>query len=253
LKYVRFLEDNTPVFGLLEGDTVIKVEGDIFSDYQLSSSRYNLKDVTLLAPIVPGKFLGIGLNYKKHAEEVNRPLPEEPMIFMVSQSSIISTGEEIHLANAAHRTDFEGELAIVIGKTAKSVSIEEALNYVFGYTCCNDISDRILQKRDVQYVRAKSYDTYKPLGPVIETAIDPNQAPIRVRVNGQIRQDSNTNDMIFSAAEIISTISQVMTLDPGDVIITGTPSGVGPLQPGDIVEIEIEGIGTLTNKVSDKA
>jgi 2-keto-4-pentenoate hydratase/2-oxohepta-3-ene-1,7-dioic acid hydratase in catechol pathway len=126
------------------------------------------------------------------------------------------------------------------------------LNYVFGYTCCNDISDRILQKRDVQYVRAKSYDTYKPLGPVIETAIDPNQAPIRVRVNGQIRQDSNTNDMIFSVAEIISTISQVMTLDPGDVIITGTPSGVGPLQPGDIVEIEIEGIGTLTNKVSDK-
>ena len=252
MKYVRFLEDNTPVFGLLEGDVVIKVEGDIFTEYQLSASRYHLKDVTLLSPVIPGKLLGIGLNYRKHADEVNRPLPEEPMIFMVAQSSIIATGGEIQLANADHRTDFEGELAIVIGKTARSVNVEEALNYVFGYTICNDISDRVLQKRDVQYVRAKSYHTYKPLGPVIETDIDPNQAPILVRVNGQIRQDSNTNDMIFSVAEIISTISQVMTLDPGDVIITGTPSGVGPLQPGDLVEIEIKGIGTLVNKVSDQ-
>jgi 2-keto-4-pentenoate hydratase/2-oxohepta-3-ene-1,7-dioic acid hydratase in catechol pathway len=252
MKIVRYFENDYSSYGVLEGDEIIKIEGSIFEPYQITNQRVPLADVKLLAPIMPGKIIAIGLNYKKHAEEVNKPLPEEPMMFLVSPSAIIGPGDAIHLKNPENRTEHEGELAIVIGKQAADVTQRDALNYVFGYTCCNDISDRILQKKDGQFTRAKSFATYKPLGPVIVTGIDPDQAPIRVLVNGEVRQDSNTSDMIFNTSEIISFVSHVMTLEPGDVIITGTPSGVSPLKDGDIVEVEIEGIGKLTNMVANK-
>ncbi|MFC0273296.1 fumarylacetoacetate hydrolase family protein [Metabacillus herbersteinensis] len=252
MKFVRFLESGYISYGVLDGNDIIKVEGSIFDTYQLTDQRVALANVELLAPVEPGKTIAIGLNYKKHAEEVNKPLPEEPMMFLVSSTAVIGPNEAIKLVNPEHKTDHEGELAIVIGKQATEVSVNDALDYVFGYTCCNDVSDRHLQKKDGQFTRAKSFATYKPLGPVIATDINPDDAPIKVRVNGEIRQDSSTNDMIFSTAEVISFVSKVMTLEPGDVIITGTPSGVSPLKDGDIVEVEIEGIGSLKNSVLNK-
>lgn len=252
MKFARFLENGIISYGVVEGNEIIKIDGSIFDVYHLTDQRISLDQVQLLAPVAPGKIVAIGLNYKKHAEEVNKPLPEEPMMFLVSPSAVIGPDETIELVNPEHRNDHEGELAIVIGKRAKEVTVDDALDYVFGYTCNNDVSDRVLQKKDGQFTRAKSFSTYKPLGPVIATDIDPDRSSIRVRVNGEVRQDSNTNDMIFATSEIVAFVSQVMTLEPGDVIITGTPSGVSPLKDGDIVEVEIEGIGCLSNKVAIK-
>jgi 2-keto-4-pentenoate hydratase/2-oxohepta-3-ene-1,7-dioic acid hydratase in catechol pathway len=252
MKFVRYEENGYISYGMLEGNEIIKIEGSILGEYQVTGQRSSLDKAKLLAPITPGKIVAIGLNYKKHAEEVNKPLPEEPMMFLVSPTAVIGPGDSIQLVNPENKTDHEGELAIVIGKRASEVSIEDALSYVLGYTCCNDVSDRPLQKKDGQFTRAKSFATYKPLGPVIVTDINPDDAPIRVRVNGEVRQDSNTSDMIFNTAEVISFVSHVMALEPGDVIITGTPSGVAPLKDGDRVEVEIEGIGSLMNTVTNK-
>lgn len=252
MKFARFLENGVISYGVVEGEEIIKINGSIFEAHQLTDQRVSLDQVELLAPVVPGKLVAIGLNYKKHAEEMGKSLPEEPMMFLVSPTAVVGPGETIQLVNPEHRNDHEAELAIVIGKRASEVAIDEALEYVFGYTLCNDVSDRVLQKKDGQFTRAKSFATYKPLGPVIATGIDPDRSPIQLRVNGEVRQDSNTNDMIFSASEIVSIVSQVMTLEPGDVIITGTPSGVSPLFEGDVVEVEIDGIGVLSNKVSIK-
>ncbi|ALC91588.1 hypothetical protein AM500_18715 [Bacillus sp. FJAT-18017] len=252
MKFVRFLESDSISYGLLEGEDIVKVNGNIFENYKVTSERLPVSQVKLLAPLQPGKLVAIGLNYKKHAEEVNKPLPAEPMMFLVSPTAVVGPDDEIKLANPENRTEHEAEIAIVIGKTAEYVSKEEALQYVFGYTVCNDVSDRVLQKRDGQFTRAKSFSTYKPLGPVIATDVDPDNCPISLRVNGETRQDSNTSDMIFSTAEIVSFVSHVMRLEPGDVIITGTSSGVSPLYDGDVVETEIKGIGILSNPVTVK-
>lgn len=250
MKIVRYELEGRSSYGVLEGNEIGRMEGSIFGDYRIEAERIPLGRVRLLAPVVPGKMVAIGLNYKKHAEEVNKPLPEEPMMFLVSPTAIIGPDDAIRLKVPEHPTEHEGELAIVIGKRADSVSPAEAPNYALGYTCCNDISDRVLQKKDGQFTRAKSFATYKPLGPAIATDIDPDHAAIRVLVNGEVRQHSNTSDMIFSVPEIISFVSQVMTLEPGDVILTGTPSGVAPLHAGDTVEVQIDGIGSLMNTVS---
>ena len=252
MKFVRFLESGYISYGFIEGDEIVKVEGSIFDEYTPTSQRFALNQTNLLAPVEPGKIVAIGLNYKKHAEEVNKPLPTEPLMFLVSPTAVIGPEESIELVNPENRNDHEGELAIVIGKTAKNVTVEKALDYVLGYTCNNDVSDRVIQKLDGQFTRAKSFSTYKPLGPFISTDIDPDNVDITVTVNGEIKQESNTNDMIFSTAEIIAFVSRVMRLDPGDVIITGTPSGVAPLNDGNIVNVEIEGIGCLSNKVTIK-
>lgn len=250
MKIVKYRRHEVVSYGVVEGTDILRIEGSIFGQYRITDDRNPLDQVQLLAPVIPGKLIAIGLNYKKHAEEVNKPLPDEPMMFLVSPTAVIGPNEDIQLKNPENRTEHEGELAVVIGKRADRVSAGDALQYVLGYTCCNDISDRVLQKKDGQFTRAKSFATYKPLGPVIATDIDPDRAPIRVLVNGEIRQDSNTSDMIFNTAEIISFVSHVMTLEPGDVIITGTPFGVAPLHSGDTVEVRIEGIGSLTNKVT---
>jgi 2-keto-4-pentenoate hydratase/2-oxohepta-3-ene-1,7-dioic acid hydratase in catechol pathway len=249
-KIVRYEQNEKIFYGAVEGDQVRRIEGSIYGPYQLAEQAVSLDQVRLLAPVQPNKMIAVGLNYKKHAEEVNKPLPEEPMIFLVSPTAVIGPEETVRLANPQNRTEHEGELAIVIGKQADRVPVEAALDYVLGYTCCNDISDRVLQKKDGQFTRAKSFATYKPLGPAIVTGIDPDSAAIRVVVNGEVRQASHTSDMIFSVPEVTSFVSGVMRLEPGDVILTGTPSGVAPLQAGDIVEVQIEGIGSLKNAVS---
>ena len=245
--------------GLVKDDGSYQlIVGDIFGDWQPTETIVPAADATLLAPVSPPNVIAIGLNYRGHAQESGMDLPERPVIFIKATSAVSNPGDDIVLPKVApNEVDYECELAIVIGKTASRVSEERALDYVLGYTCGNDVSARDCQIRlDRQWARGKSFDTFAPLGPWIETDLDPDAASIRTRLNGETMQDSNTSDLIFSCPQLISHISQSMTLLPGTVIMTGTPSGVGfarkpPvfLRPGDVVEIEIEGIGVLRNQV----
>jgi 2-keto-4-pentenoate hydratase/2-oxohepta-3-ene-1,7-dioic acid hydratase in catechol pathway len=203
----------------------------------------------LTAPIRPSKILGVGTNYRAHAIEMGKPLPDEPLLFMKPPSAVIGDGEAIVRPAGSWRVDFEGELGVVIGKRCRRVSERDALSYVKGYTIVNDVTVRDLQKKDGQFTRAKGFDTFCPVGPWIETELDPSALRLVTRQNGSVKQDSSTSDLIFSVARIIEVASRVMTLEPGDLITTGTPSGVGPIQPGDVIEIEIQGIGTLRNTV----
>jgi 2-keto-4-pentenoate hydratase/2-oxohepta-3-ene-1,7-dioic acid hydratase in catechol pathway len=234
------------------------IEGDIMGRWHTTDEMVGLEQVKLLAPVDPPNVIAIGLNYRKHAEESKMALPERPVIFFKTTTAVCGPDDPIVLpAFTPDEVDYECELAIVIGKTAKNVAPERAFDYVLGYTCANDVSARDCQLRlDAQWARGKSYDTFAPLGPWIETQMDPDAAPIRTRLNGQIMQDSNTSDLIFNCRTLISYLSRCMTLLPGTVIMTGTPSGVGfarkpPvwLRAGDVVEIEIDGIGTLRNPV----
>jgi 2-keto-4-pentenoate hydratase/2-oxohepta-3-ene-1,7-dioic acid hydratase in catechol pathway len=227
------------------------VEGDIFGSYEagepLPSSGHRL-----LAPIVPSKIVGVGLNYKDHAAEQNKALPEEPMIFLKPPSALIAHGEAIVLPHAVGRVDYEAELGVVIGAHARHVSREDAPRYVFGLTCVNDVSARELQRKDIQYTRAKGFDTFAPVGPCIATGIDYNAADgvdVEGWVNGTRRQASSTRELIFSIDRLIAFISAVMTLLPGDIISTGTPAGVGPLAAGDRVMVKVAGVGELSNPV----
>ncbi len=211
--------------------------------------RVYLDDVTLLSPVAPGKVIGVGLNYKDHAREFDMEIPENPLLFLKPSTSVIAFEEGIKLPSASSRVDYEGELAIVVRKETKNVTREEGAANILGYTCANDVTARDLQKKDGQWTRAKSFDTFSPLGPWIETDIDPGSLKLSTRVNGIEKQNSSTAEMIFSPSYLISFISEIMTLEKGDVIITGTPPGVGPLEKGDNVEVEIEGIGILKNHV----
>lgn len=197
----------------------------------------------------PSKIVGIGQNYRAHAAEMGKGIPEEPLMFLKPPSAVIADGMPIERPSGYERVDYEGELGVVIGKRAHRVARERALDYVAGYTCVNDVTVRDLQKKDGQWTRAKGFDTFCPMGPRIATGLDPAKLRITTRVNGVIKQDSSTSDLIFDVPTLISFVSQHMTLEEGDVISTGTPSGVGPLQPGDVVEVEIEGIGVLRNPV----
>lgn len=249
MKIAKYRYNGTEQHGVIKEEQIFPVKGDIYGEYQVADSGVPLKDVQLLAPIAPRKLIAIGLNYALHAKESNKPLPDEPMMFMCSPNAIIGPEDTIELDNNQDRIDFEAEIAIVINKKAKNVKAKDAFDYVLGYTCANDVSNRDLQKKDIQYTRAKSFDTYKPLGPWIETDLKPNELDIKLWQNGELRQSSNTNDMIFHVDKLIEFVSHVMTLEQGDIIITGTPSGVGPMKTGDVIEIEIEGIGKLTNHV----
>lgn len=206
-------------------------------------------DVTFLPPVWPSKIVAIGLNYKAHAKEFGKPMPDEPLIFIKPASAIIKDGDDIVYPEMSKRVDYEGELAVVIGKKAKNVSAGKAGEYIFGYTIMNDVTARDLQAKDVQYTRAKSFDTFAPIGPWIETELTPENLSIKTSVNGVLKQDGTTADMQFSVYQIISFVSQVMTLLPGDVISTGTPPGIGPMDRGDSVEVEIRGIGKLHNRI----
>ncbi len=199
--------------------------------------------------LVPSKIIGIGVNYRAHAVEMGKGLPEEPLMFLKPRSALLSDGEAIERPGGYERVDFEGELGVVIGTRAKSISRESALDHVLGFTCVNDVTVRDLQKKDTQWTRAKGFDTFCPVGPKIVAGLDPRNLRIQTRVNGATRQDSTTADLIFDVATLIAFVSRHMTLEVGDVISTGTPSGVGNLTPGDVVEVEIEGIGILRNTV----
>jgi len=257
LKLIRFLKNNQPCYGLIEGEAVYAIEGSIFGEFRRGEKVATLAEVSLLAPCQPTKILAVGLNYRTHAAEAGYDVPPEPLLFFKPPSSVIGPLEPIVYPILSQQVDYEGELAVVIGQRVRNVSPQKAHDFVLGYTCGNDVTARDLQRRDDQWTRAKGFDTFCPLGPCIVTdtstglsaSLDPGHLTIQTRVNGEIRQSTSTTDMVFGAAELIAYISQVMSPKPGDVILTGTPSGVGPLQPGDVVEVEIEGIGTLRNPV----
>jgi 2-keto-4-pentenoate hydratase/2-oxohepta-3-ene-1,7-dioic acid hydratase in catechol pathway len=199
--------------------------------------------------LIPSKIIGIGVNYRAHAIEMGKGLPEEPLMFMKPRSAMIPSEAEIERPGGYERVDFEGELGVVIGRRTKRITVADALDAVLGYVCVNDVTVRDLQKKDVQFTRAKGFDTFCPIGPRIVAGLDPTKLAIQTRVNGLVKQDSSTSDLIFGVAELVAFVSQHMTLEVGDVISTGTPAGVGNLSPGDVVEVEIEGIGVLRNRV----
>jgi len=249
MKIVRFAVEGKVKYGTLKGQTIQAIKGKPFSGIKPAEEHYRLNRVKLLAPTLPSKIIAMGLNYRKHAEEVKLPLPKEPLIFLKPPTSVIGPEDTIVYPPSSTRVDYEGELAIVIKKRAWQVSREDSFDYVLGYTCLNDVSARDHQRDDVQWTRSKGFDTFCPLGPCIETELDPDNVIVETYLNGQLKQHSSTNDLIFDVREQISFASHVMTLLPGDVIATGTPSGIGAMKPGDTVEIKIEGIGTLRNYV----
>lgn len=253
VKLVRFRHGEAVRYGILEGDTIYALDGDPLGSFTKGKPRAALKDVVLLPPCEPTKIVGVGLNYRDHAQSVGAPFPEEPLLFLKAPTTVIGDGAEIVWPIQSERIDFEAELAIVVGKPTRDVALDEARSRVLGYTCANDITARDLQRRDGQWSRAKSFDTFCPLGPFIALGIDPGDLSITSRVNGEVRQSSTTANLIFGIPYLISFISRVMTLLPGDVILTGTPAGTGPLRVGDEVEIEIGPIGPLRNRLVRRA
>jgi 2-keto-4-pentenoate hydratase/2-oxohepta-3-ene-1,7-dioic acid hydratase in catechol pathway len=238
-----------PRYGWLNEDKVGEIEGDPFGKYKRSTAKTPLSAVTLLAPAVPSKIICVGRNYVEHAKELGHEVPKIPLIFMKPPSSIIGPGQAIVLPPQSQQVEHEAELVVVIGKRARNATAEEAKKHILGYTVGNDVTARDLQKSDDQWTRAKGFDTFCAFGPWIDTEFNIADAVITCKVNGQPRQMGSTRDVVFSVPLLIAFISSVMTLEPGDLIFSGTPSGVGPLRPGDEVVIEIEGLGVLRNPV----
>lgn len=236
-----------------DGDpgTARLVEGDVFGQYELGAP-VTLAGATLLPPVRPSKVVAIGLNYKDHAAEMSKPLPPEPLMFMKPSTAVIGPGEPIRIPMWAGEIHHEAELAVVISRRASRVQAADAMAHVLGLTCGNDVTARDLQRKDVQYTRGKGFDTFAPIGPCVALGLDPSSLRIEGVVNGQVRQSSSTRELIFTVPQLIECVSRVMTLLPGDVIFTGTPSGVGPLKPGDTVTVRIERIGELTNQVVEQ-
>lgn len=243
MKLVRFAIDNEILYGRIR-------DGRIYlRDEPIESVGYTLEEVKLRAPARPTKVVAVGLNYRDHAEEVGMALPEEPLLFLKPSSSVIGPGDPIILPHQSSRVDYEAELAVVIGKQARNVSQGNARDHILGYTCLNDVTARDLQKKDGQWTRAKGFDTFCPIGPWIETELDTSDLKIELYLNGELKQESRTSQLVFTPYQLVEFISGIMTLYPGDVIATGTPSGIGPMAPGDLVEVRIEGLGSLTNNV----
>ncbi|HSD46713.1 MAG TPA: fumarylacetoacetate hydrolase family protein [Pyrinomonadaceae bacterium] len=216
-------------------------------------TSFPLDEVKLLAPVVPSKIVCVGRNYREHAAELGNKMPDEPLLFLKAPSAVIASGEKIELPPASQQVEHEGELGVVIGRIARGLSPDDdPLDYVFGYTCVNDVTARDLQRKDVQFTRGKSFDTFCPVGPWINTEIDPANATVTTRLNGEIKQQGNTADMAFPVAFLIRYISEIMTLYPGDLIATGTPAGVSKMKDGDTVEVEVDGIGVLRNEIVNR-
>jgi|YelNatPaOPRAMG01_1025707.scaffolds.fasta_scaffold00267_18 2-keto-4-pentenoate hydratase/2-oxohepta-3-ene-1,7-dioic acid hydratase in catechol pathway len=250
MRIVRFSQKGRSGFAVLDGETIRPLRENPYSGRAETGEALALGEVTLLAPCEPSKIVALGLNYRDHAAEFGHPVPDEPLIFLKPSTSVIGPEAAIIYPGMSRRVDYEAELAVIIGKTARHVPEDRALDYVLGYTCFNDVTARDLQKKDGQFTRAKGFDTFAAMGPWIETGIsDPDNVMVEAYLNGEPRQHSSTSNMVFGVRRLISFISQVMTLLPGDVIATGTPSGIGPMRPGDVVEIKVEGIGTLRNRV----
>lgn len=256
MRIVRFRAGGRARCGILAGNTVSELYGTPFahlghlnSPSILDGTTYLLDEVRLLSPCLPSKIICLGLNYRSHIEEMKLPMPSVPLIFLKPSTAVIGHEEKIILPRGWDRIDFEGELGVVVGKKARNVPEEKTGEYILGYTCFNDVSDRRAQAADGQWTRAKGYDTFAPIGPWIETEADPANLKIETYLNGELRQSASTSDLLFGVSKLINFISGIMTLLPGDVIATGTPSGVGSMKPGDVVEVKIQDIGTLKNFV----
>ena len=265
MKIVRFKKGNGTYYGILEGTFVNELKGDIFTPLEkrsqpnfingsdrdeLAGRKYPMDELKILPPCQPTKIVALGLNYRSHAEELKMKLPEDPLLFLKPSTAVIGPNETIIYPAMSHRVDYEAELGVVIGKETKGISEDEAKEYILGYTCFNDVTARDLQGKDKQFTRSKGFDTFAPLGPWIETELNPTNLKVESYLNGERRQSGTTADLIFSVFQLVSFISNVMTLLPGDIIATGTPAGIGPMQVGDTIEIMVEGIGTLKNEVS---
>lgn len=250
MKFARFIKDSVTGYAVVEGNKLKVLKGDFLSEVAFSGVEYDIGEVRLLAPVKPGKVLAVGLNYLDHIKEFgNRPVPENPTLFLKLTSTIVGPGDDIVLPKDYKRVDFEAELAVVISKYCYNVSPQDAPDYIFGATCLNDVTERVIQKADGQWTRGKNFPTFCPIGPYVVTGVDLNNLDICSKLNGQIMQKSNTEHFLWNPAELISFISQSIPLEPGDVVTTGTPSGVGPMEDGDTIEIEIEGVGCLVNRV----
>ncbi|MFH1646233.1 MAG: fumarylacetoacetate hydrolase family protein [Chloroflexota bacterium] len=249
MKIVRFAIDGETGYGVLDGESVICLAGHPCSDLKTTGRVFSLADVKLLAPCTPTKIVAVGVNYRSHGEEMSHRLPAEPLLFIKPSTAVIGPEDDIVYPASSERVDYEGELAVVIKTRARQVAEKDAPDYILGYACFNDVTARDLQAKDKQWTRSKGFDTFAPIGPCIETELDPTNLALETRLNGEIKQQTNTAELIFPVFKLISFISNVMTLLPGDVIATGTASGIGPMQPGDTVEVTIENIGTLRNHV----
>ncbi|HWD17875.1 MAG TPA: fumarylacetoacetate hydrolase family protein [Verrucomicrobiae bacterium] len=245
----RFQKGDDVFFAKIVDGEIFRLRGDLFGSPSFDKKSIPLKGLKTLTPVAPSKLIAVGLNYADHAREQNKPLPKEPLIWLKAPSSLLPDGGKIEIPFPQHRTDFEAELAIVIGRRVRNVTPAAASRYIFGYTAAQDISDRTIQNGESQYARAKSFDTFTPLGPYIETKLDPAELTIQLFQNGQLRQNSNTSQLIFDCSRLVSFISTNLTLLPGDVIITGTPAGVGPIASGDRLEVRIQGLAPLVNSV----
>ena len=247
MRIARYSHDGEVKFGIVEGDDLADIVGHPFGPITFSGERRPIASVRLLPPVLPSKVVAIGKNYAEHASEMGGDVPEQPLVFLKPSTSVVGSGDTIAYPPSSSRVDYEGELAVVIGRLCRDVPESRAMEVVFGYTCANDVTARDQQKTDGQWSRAKGYDSFCPLGPWIETEVSPDDLRIATTLNGEVKQDGRTSQMIFDSAYLVSYISEVFTLLPGDVILTGTPAGVGPVQAGQRVEIEVEGIGVLSN------
>jgi len=249
MKIVRYTIDKTTEYGIWDGESVQSLTATPYRQLKRLNRYHRLSDLKLLPPCTPSKIVALGLNYHSHAREMKIPIPAEPLIFLKPSTSVIGPEDNIVYPESSERIDYEGELGVVIKNRTRRVSTKEAMNHILGYTCFNDVTARDLQHRDKQWTRAKSFDTFAAIGPCIETELDPGNVYLETYLNGELRQQGNTSDLAFSVPELVSFISHIMTLLPGDIIATGTPSGIGPMKPGDTVEVKIEPIGTLRNYV----
>ena len=250
MRLVRFRHrDRIATGAITAGDAIQVLAGTFFEDPVPTGEEVELGDVLLLAPILPSKVVCVGKNYAAHAAEFDSDVPEEPLLFLKPSTAVIGPNDPIQLLPISARIDYEGELAVVVGRLARNVRAEDASRYLLGFTCANDVTLRSLQRMDDQWTRAKGFDGSCPLGPWIETDVDPTGVTVETRLNGDVVQHGTTEDMVFGVATLVEYITTFMTLLPGDVILTGTPEGVGAIQHGDIVEVEVEGVGVLANPV----
>lgn len=250
MRFIRYQTgQDAPRFGWIYEEAVGPVEGDIFGEYRRLEATLPLARVKLLSPVLPGKIIAVGKNYADHAREMGSEVPSSPILFMKPPTSVIGPGEYIDCPPQSRKVDHEAELAVVIGRKGRWIQPKDVPSYILGYTIANDVTARDLQKLDGQWTRAKSFDTFCPLGPWIETDFDPSDALVTCRVDDELRQMASTRELIFSVPDLVAFVSSVMTLMPGDVILTGTPAGVGQIMPGNLVDVAIEGIGSLKNPV----
>ncbi|MHB1067209.1 MAG: fumarylacetoacetate hydrolase family protein [Candidatus Nanopelagicales bacterium] len=252
MRVCRVSVDDGLAYGVIEGDAVALLAGHPFGEFAPDGRVLRLADARLVAPVLPSKVIAVGRNYADHARELGNAVPAGPMVFLKPSTSVIGPGEPIALPWQSEQVEHEAELAVVIGRLCRDVPEDRVPEAVFGYTCANDVTARDLQKTDGQWGRAKGFDTFCPLGPWIQTDLDVDESAITCRVNGQVRQSGSCAEMVRGVPELVSWISSVMTLLPGDVILTGTPAGVGPIVAGDVVSVAIDGIGSLTNPVVDR-